>query len=282
MVVGPRQFSPRTVLPGAVLTTANGRVVPAGWLPDVGVEPVRRFAIAAAAVHARRQTTSAADSADGGSDSATRTIAVLGQRHRRFDVLASRVLRLIEEAQVRDGRLRPGLRGPGLRGVRWTAYDLHRDDLAAALALGPAVAVYVGHGRPTGWWGYAGTRAHHLGDDVRPGWQPSGAILSLTCKTASRYRTGLSFAEAIVVRGVTAGAVGAVRTTSHLANARWAVRLTQAASSASSVGELVAAVAPHDPAAATYRLIGDPTAPLLDAVAMSRHGELTELTEVAS
>jgi hypothetical protein len=81
---------------------------------------------------------------------------------------------------------------------------------------------------------------------------------------------------------VTAAALGAVRSTSHLANTRWAVRLTQAAGSASSVGELVAAVAPHDPAAATYRLIGDPSAPLLDAVAMSRHGELDELTEVAS
>jgi hypothetical protein len=101
--------------------------------------------------------------------------------------------------------------------------------------------------------------------------------LSLTCRTASRYRTGLSFAEAITLGGATAAAVGAVRTTSHLANARWSLRLARAAGAAETVGDLLTAVAPHDPAASTYRLIGDPTAPLLDAAAMSRHRELTEV-----
>lgn len=271
MVVGARGYSPRTVLPGPVVITDDSRVIPVGWLPDVGVEPVRAFATAAAAVHGRQ----AADGSDRPGSPATvggRTIAVLGQRHGRFDDLASRILGLIEEvkqhADPHDVRL---------QGARWTAYELHRDDLAGALALGPAVAVYVGHGRPSGWVGYAGTRAHHLGGNVAVEWQPSAVILSLTCRTASRYRTGLSFAEAITLRGATAAAVGAVRPTSHLANARWALRLTRAAGSAATVGDLVAAVAPHDPAAATYRLIGDPTAPLLDATTMTGHLDETRV-----
>ena len=271
MVVGPRRCSPRTAIPGPVLPAANGRSVPVGWLPDVGIDPVRAFATAAATVHARRLA-AGSDRTSGSSAGPGRTLAVLGQRHGRFDDLASRILRLVEE-----GLQRGDPHGVRLQGARWTAYDLHRDDLAGALALGPALAVYVGHGRPSGWVGYAGTRAHHLGADVTAGWQPSAVILSLTCRTASRYRTGLSFAEAIALRGATAAAVGAVRTTSHLANARWALRLTRAAGSAATVGDLVAAVAPYDPAAATYRLIGDPTAPLLDATTMAGRPELIEV-----
>jgi hypothetical protein len=144
--------------------------------------------------------------------------------------------------------------------ARWTAYEVDRDTVALRLGRGPGLAVYVGHGRPVGWVGYAGLRAHHLEPD-----EPVGALVSLTCQTASRRRTGLSFAEALPLRGVAAATLGAVGPTLHTANARWALRLTRAAATAATVGELIAAIAPHDPAAASYRLIGDPTAPLADA-----------------
>jgi hypothetical protein len=237
LVIGPRVRSPRTVLPGPCVQTGNGRSVPVAWLPDTG--DLGTFARAAARVHRRAMSRR----------EAPRTFAVLGERQPRFDRLAERVLRLAREDTT--GRLVP---------ARWTAYEVDRGEVALRLGRGPGLAVYVGHGRPVGWVGYAGLRAHHL----EP-YEPVGALVSLTCRTASRRRTGLSFAEALPLRGVAAATLGAVGPTLHTANARWALRLTRAASTASTIGDLVAAVAPHDPAASAYRLIGDPTAPLLDA-----------------
>jgi len=236
LVVGPRARSPRRMLPGPVLAV-DGRPVPVGWLPDTGAVGVRRFAAAAAAVHGR--------------PGAGRTLAVLGQRHPRYDALATRVARLAGEQ-------------PGLAVTRMTAYELHRDDLVRALALGPAAAVYLGHGRPAGWSGYTGIRAQHVGTPAVPDWRPASVVLSLTCHVASRHRVGLSFAENLVTSGAAAAAVAAIGPTLHTANARWALRTCHALATAATVGDLVAAVAPHDPQADAYRLIGDPTAPLAD------------------
>ena len=241
LVVGPRNRSPRTVLPGPVLRTREGRGVPVAWLPDTGADAVRTFARAAARVHARAQAWQPPAHR-------TRTFAVLGERQPRFDRLADRILGLARED-----------RSGGLAPTRWTAYEVDRDELVRRLGRGPGLAVYVGHGRPVGWVGYAGLRAHHL-----VAAEPAGAVLSLTCKTASRRRTGLSFAESLPLRGVAAAAVGAVGVTSHPANARWALRITRAAPGAATIGDLLVAVTRNDPAAAAYRLLGDPTAPLLD------------------
>ncbi len=186
---------------------------------------------------------------------------MLGERHPRYDDLAERIVGLS--------------RSMGQPTLRATAYDLTREDLADLLASGPAVGVYVGHGRPVGWVGYAGLRAHHL--TPGPG-APAGAIVSLTCRTASRQRTGLSFAEAMPLLGVAAAALGAVGPTLHTANARWALRITRALPTAATIGDLVVAVAPHDPHAAYYRLTGDPTAPLVDGPAFG----LPRREEVAS
>lgn len=237
LVVGPRRRAPRTVLPGPVLRASDGRTVPVSWLPDAGPVALNRFARCAAAVHARSGSTA--------------TLAVLGQRQPRFDRLAGRVAHIATEERVAV--------------QRWTAYDVPRDDLARRLAGGPALGVYVGHGRPIGWVGYAGLRAQHLGPDADPGWQPLAGLFSLACSTASRRRTGTSFAEATVLAGAAAAALGAVGPTRHTDNARLAVRLVRTLPRVSTVGELVAAVAADDPAAGGLRLVGDPTAPLLDA-----------------
>lgn len=239
LVVGPRARAPRTVLAGPVVTAADGRTVPVAWLPDTGRAELRRFGTCAATVHARA--------------AARPTLAVLSQRQSRFGSLAGRLVRLAAEERDRlDVR-------------SWTAYDLHRDDLARRLARGPALGVYLGHGRPVGWVGYAGLRAGHLGRQVDPAWQPSAALFSLTCRTASRRHTGLSFAEAMPLNGVAAAALGAIGPTLHTDNARWAVRIVRLLPHARTVGDLVAAVAAADPAAASFRLVGDPTAPLHDA-----------------
>jgi hypothetical protein len=66
---------------------------------------------------------------------------------------------------------------------------------------------------------------------------------------------------------VAAATLGAVVPTHHTANARRAVRVARDAGAARTVGDLVAAITPQDPHASDYRLLGDPTAPLLDAPA---------------
>lgn len=254
LVVGDRHRSPRTVLPGPVVGARDGRAVPVAWLPDLGPAALGRFAVAAAKVHARSA---------GRTD--LRSVLVLSQRHRKFGDLADRMVRVLEH----DG-------GDRVRCHRMTAYDVHRDDLVASMARGPALSMYVGHGRPIGWVGYAGLRAHHVGTEADPAWVPGGAVFSLTCRTASRHRTGLSFAEAIPLGGVAAAAIGAVGPTLHTANARWALRIARALGQVTTVGELLAAVAPHDPEAGAYRLLGDPTAPLLDDPAWAVAASLEE------
>ena len=250
LVVGPRQRSPHTVLPAPVLTAPDGRVVPAAWLPATSADDLARFARTALAVHARATRT-------GSVNDGRCTLAVLGERHPRFDRLAERIVRIGGEAV-----------GDAVEVRRATAYELRRSDLVDLLATGPALGVYVGHGRPVGWVGYAGTRSHHFADAVaRPTHEPAAALVSLTCQTASRRRTGLSFAESMPLLGVAAATLGAVTSTVHTGNARWALRIARDLGTARTIGELVAMVAPHDPHATTYRLLGDPTAPLLDAPA---------------
>ena len=246
LLVGPRNRSPRTVLPGPVVVDGTGRPVAAAWLPMTGPADVRRFAETAVRVHDRAR------------DTTTRTMAVLGERQPRFDRLAERMSAIGAVAEEHGG----------VRTLRCTAYDRSRADTVGLLAAGPALGVYVGHGRPVGWVGYAGMRAHHLAvAAAEAGHEPVAALLSLTCRTASRRRTGLSFAEALPLAGVTAATLGAVRATQHTANARWAVRIAHEAGSYRTVGDLVVAIAPHDPHAADHRLVGDPTVPLLDAPA---------------
>ena len=245
-LVGPRNRSPRTVLPGPVVLDRSGRPVAAAWMPMTSPRDVARFARTAVRVHDRARAAT------------TRTLTVLGERQPRFDRLADRITAIGAAAEA----------GGGLRTRRCTAYELSRDDTVELLSAGPALGVYVGHGRPVGWVGYAGMRAHHLGTAVAvAGHEPMAALLSLTCRTASRRRTGLSFAEALPLAGVAAATLGAVRPTQHTANARWAVRVAHDAGSARTVGDLVVAIAPHDPHASDHRLLGDPTAPLLDAPA---------------
>ena len=243
LVVGSRRRSPRTAV-SAPFVAAGDRRIPVGWLPDTGWDAVRRFAAAAASLHERRGP--------------ERTVAVLAQRSRRYRDLSGRIVRLLDES---DGAVRP---------LRWTADELGREELGRGLGYGLSAAVYVGHGRPAGWVGYAGTRAHHLAGAE----EPTAAVLSLTCLTASRRRVGLSFAEAIVLAGAAGAAFGAVCSTDHRWNARWALRLTSAlGSGCATVGELVLSAEQDDPAVAGYRIVGDPIAPLRDAAGAAERAE---------
>ena len=235
LLVGSPQRAPATVLSAPFAVDRGGRRVPVAWLPAVSPAACRRFAAAAARVHRRHGRHPA--------------IAVLGQWHPRYLRVAERVAALLER---------------GIATFRWTGDVITRDGMVDALGIGLGLGIYVGHGRPAGWVGYHGTRSHHF--DHFAG-EPLGAIVSLCCRTASRRRVGLSYAEALPLQGVAAASFGAAGDTLHTDNTRWAVGLCNAlAAGATTIGELIAGAAPLSATAVgAYRLIGDPLAPLASA-----------------
>jgi len=247
LLVGPSRRAPATVLPAPFATGLDGRRVPIAWLPARDPVSLRRFAATAARVHSRAGARSA--------------LALLGQWLPRYLHVTQRLCRLADDA--------------GVRALRWTGDGMTRESMISALGCGVGLGLYVGHGRSMGWVGYHGVRAHHFPDDtvdrdddgarasasLR---EPMGAILSLCCRTASRRRVALSYAEAVPLMGVAAASFGAVGDTLYSDNTRWAVGVCDAlAAGASTVGELLSRAAPASPSAlASYRLIGDPLAPL--------------------
>lgn len=232
LIVGNRRRSPGTMLPGLFLRDAAGRAVPVGWLPDVGAS-LATYATGAVRVLAR--------------SGADQSLVVLGQWEDRFLRSSLRAVRWA------------GQHGRAEQVMHWTADRLSRPDMLAGLRLGPALAIYFGHGRARGWAGYQGVRAE---DFTGPWLEPVGALLALCCENASRHRTGLSFAERVVLAGACGAMLAAVTKTRHEYNRRWGPALCEAwtASSAPSLAELVAtaetlaAVKGETP----YRFIGDP------------------------
>lgn len=236
LLAGDARRAPATVLPGPFLVDAAGRRVAAAWLPLRDAEHNRRFAATAARVQRRARQQLA--------------VALLGQWHPRYLRITERIAALLDQRA---------------RTLRWTGDVIGRDEMLGALGTGLGLGVYVGHGRPSGWVGYRGVRRHHF--DPAGEREPLGALLSLCCRTASRRRIGLSYAEALPLQGVAAASFGATSDTLHSDNTRWAIGLCDAlAAGAATVGELIVRSAPPSPAAcAPYRLVGDPLAPLASA-----------------
>jgi len=235
LLVGPARRAPATVLGGPFVVAGQGRRVPVAWLPATGASALRRFAACAARTHRRPRRSSACTGA-----------ALLGQWQGQYLQVVERMATLL---------------APRTQAFRWTADVLLREELVQALGSGLGLGIYVGHGRAMGWVGYRGMRSHHF--DGFSG-EPVGAVVSLCCRTASRRRVGLSYAESLPLLGVAAASVGAVGDTLHTDNTRWAVGMCDALrGGAQTVGELVTLGAPISGAAvSSYRLMGDPLAPL--------------------
>ncbi|HEY0947288.1 MAG TPA: hypothetical protein VGD81_18535 [Opitutaceae bacterium] len=239
LIVGPRRRSPARMLPGLFLPDSEGRRVPVGWLPDLG-DGLAVYARAAARVVARPR--------------AIGPVVILGQWEDRFLRVGLRTARWFEKHDT-----------AGVLAFHWTADRILRMDMLAGLAdTAPGLALYYGHGRPRGWAGYHGVRLEHFED---PWPEPIGALLALCCENASRLRTGMSFAEALALRGVFAGGLAAVRPTLHEHNRRLGPDLCEAltAQPVATLAELVLALPPADWARTPYRFIGDPAAPLAGA-----------------
>lgn len=232
LLIHDGRFAPSTRLQGPVLRREDGALVPVGWLPN---DDLSAWCEASMRVHQRPP--------------AAPVVALLSQWQWRFLDLCGRLERLLREGGVPAERL--------------SSERVLRRDLLQALIQGPALAVYFGHGRPSGWVGYRGFRHRHL-SFVRG--EPMAALLSLTCRTASRRGSWRSFSERVVLSGHAAASLGAVGPTLHTDNASWAVGLARAlAEGAETVGDVVVRAHPPGRSSTPYRLFGDPLAPLRPA-----------------
>ena len=248
LLVGPARRAPATVLPAPFVVDRAGRRVPIAWLPATDARSLRRFAMAAARVHCRRGTGAG--------------VALFSQWHPRYLYIVERMENLLRKR---------------LRVFRWTSDVIRREGLVHAMGSGLGLGMYVGHGRPIGWVGYHGTRSHHF---HKYSGEPMGAVLSLCCRTASRRRTGLSYAESLPLLGVAAASFGATSDTLHTENTRWAVAICDvlARGGISTIGELVTRSAPFSSeTGSSYRLIGDPFAPLTTARAALERADAVQV-----
>jgi hypothetical protein len=144
---------------------------------------------------------------------------------------------------------------------------VRREVLCEALAAGPAVAAYLGHGGDTGWGGYQTVRWRHV-DAVTPR-APAGFVVGLACSTLRRTRGVVPFGSRLVASGRACAYLGSVR---QLANddverLGSAIVAELAAGRHADVASLLATVATTaTPELAAvldaFRLVGDPWTPL--------------------
>ena len=239
LVISPQRRSPANLVAGPLACNGAGGRMSVATLPWRGSGSLDRFVTAAMRAHQRAQDCAGANPEP--------AVALLGQWLPNY-------LRVID-------RMETMLTASGIAAFRWSGDGVTRDAMVSALSGGLGLAIYVGHGRPVGWVGYHGVRAAHLDPE---GAEPIGAVLSLCCRTASRRRVGLSFAEALALSGRAAASFGAISDTLHSDNTRWAVGLCDAVAGPSRcLHDLLMQALPQSPTAArAYRIFGDPFAPI--------------------
>lgn len=246
VLVGFSKRAPSKVLPGLGLRDANGRFVVGSLLP-ISTQSAAAFAYAAGEVERR---------SDAGFELGPALF--LGEWEPRARKMAQRSTRCLQ--------------GAGISCFEWSADRVTREVLRRGLACGAGFALYYGHGRAVGWAGYHGFRARHLPESVK---EPLGAALSITCSTASRGGSGLSFSERLVTQGVAGASLGATRKTRHLSNAYLASSICQAiAGGGGRLHEVIQdACLPEDLLYGSYRIFGDPTARLRGSSESLRQAE---------
>jgi hypothetical protein len=237
LIVGGSPTSPGRALPGVFLRATNGARVPAGWLPDAG-QRLATYARAAAEVLDRDPICRRGPA------------VVLAELDPRALVLADRIATALSGA---------------IPTFTWTAQRLPQAGLIDALSCGPGLALYFGHAIAGGWAGYGGFGREAVAR-MSAG-RPIGALLSISCSTASRPRRGLSFSEDAALSGVCAAALGARGRTLHAGNANLGLILARilADPAVTTLAELLLRASATAGALKRYRIVGDPLALLTGA-----------------
>ncbi len=250
LIIGPRAQSPRRALPGLFLSDSHGRPIPVGWLPEV-LPQLQTFAESASAVVRRARTTGPLG-----------PVALLGQWEDRAIRMTAQMEKCFAATKNK------------VKVFRWTSERIVRRDLLPALGIGMGAALYVGHGRPSGWAGYSGVRARHL--QYAQG-SPIGVIFSFACDVANRFKVGLSFAEACVLSGICAASFGATKATFNIKNAYLANNVCETLARKSNIRTLGDLLLNSDltdkHAISSYRILGDPLAPLIGATEAARRAK---------
>jgi hypothetical protein len=105
------------------------------------------------------------------------------------------------------GRWLAELAAAGLDPVDRRASCTRREELAEALAGGPDLVLYLGHGHHLGWCGYQGLRWHHL----PPQQQQAGTVIALACATLAQPGGRRGFGSRLVAAGRAVAYLGAAR-----------------------------------------------------------------------
>lgn len=239
LVVGSSELSPQEALPGLYLNDGHKRQIPVGWLPDEGQRLVTYAKAHALALNRPK---------------GNGPIILLGQWQDRFLKVARQTSKWFKR------------HAPSKTVFNWTADRICAPEMIRGLALGPAIAIYCGHGRSNGWAAYHGIRANHFNE---PWPEPIGIMLALCCENASRQLKGISFAEELALRGVFVGALAATEETKYIDN-QFLGRAFRTALGLNEVQTLADLIALADIPAdfwkdSSYRFIGDPMAPLAGA-----------------
>jgi Peptidase family C25 len=235
LVVGKARRWPGISVSGVFLETDKEHQIVIGRLPDVD-DRLEAYADAAAKVQLRRNAAPARG-----------PFILLGE-------LEERTLDAVERVTAQMPKDSPIF--------QWTAERLRRQDLISALRCGPGAAFYFGHATASGWAGYGG---FDKTDVALVAGNPLGAILSLTCSSATRPPKALSFCEEMVLSGLCCAALGASRKTLHQQNVRLGMALAQALASGRiiNLADLLLAARVPRHILARYRVVGDPFAPLI-------------------
>jgi len=160
----------------------------------------------------------------------------------------------------------------GPRAVDLRADRARRSDLLAALQAGPSVVLYAGHGRTRGWGGYQTVRWRHLEPPRLPEAHGVGAVIAFACDTLTRSRSRIPFGSRLVGSGFARAYLGAaspIRTADAEVLAEVVVELLAGVPHRSLAGLMTAVdreVASSPPARRAwrrFRLVGDPTTPVL-------------------
>lgn len=165
LVVAPRNRSPRTAAPPAIVATTAVGLVQANRPGDLDDWLAAR----------RRQAATPP----------TVEAAICGMGKRLFAEVSQRWIDRLD--------------GDGWAVEDFRAQRTSRTELCAALASGPEIVVYAGHGRARGWAGYQALRWPSI--ESVPTTRPTGLVIALACDTLTRSRGVVAFGSRWVASG---------------------------------------------------------------------------------